>query len=139
MALRDRTPVAKLAAPLRVEPLRASPTIAPSASMIALPSVHPEGPLASSAETVATAPLAMAGNPGAEPGLTITSNPPGARVTVDGIAWGVTPVTLHHVAPGDRRVRVTLPSFTAAERQVHVADEAAPQRLHVVLERSVPR
>lgn len=66
-------------------------------------------------------------------GLTITSEPSGARVTVDGIAWGVTPVTVHHLAAGKRRVRVTLPDYGAVERSVRMADDRSAASLHVTL------
>ena len=38
--------------------------------------------------------------------LEITSDPPGARVTVDGLARGVTPVTLSNVVPGNHAVSI---------------------------------
>ena len=67
-------------------------------------------------------------------GLSLTSDPPGARVTVDGIAWGVTPVSIRHLSPGDRRVRFTKEGFTATERVVRLSGERASGALHVVLQ-----
>lgn len=55
--------------------------------------------------------------------LVVTSNPPGARVTVDGIGWGVTPITIEHLSPGVKRVRLTLDGFVGVERDVRVGDE----------------
>ena len=52
--------------------------------------------------------------------LTVVSDPPGARVTVDGIGWGSTPVTISHVAPGAKRIRVTLSGYPAVERTVQI-------------------
>ncbi len=50
--------------------------------------------------------LAPAASPAAVGRLEITSDPPGARVTVDGIARGVTPVTLSNVVPGNHAVSI---------------------------------
>ena len=55
------------------------------------------------------------------PALTVVSDPPGARVTIDGIGWGSTPVTISHVAPGAKRIRVTLGGYPAVERTVQIA------------------
>lgn len=52
--------------------------------------------------------------------LVITSQPEGARVTVDGIGWGVTPVTIRHLPAGLKRIRLTSDGYTAAERVVRV-------------------
>ena len=50
--------------------------------------------------------LAPAGSPAAVGRLEITSDPPGARVTVDGIPRGVTPVALSNVGPGNHSVSI---------------------------------
>lgn len=50
--------------------------------------------------------LAPAAAPAAVGRLEITSDPPGARVTVDGFARGVTPVTLSNVTPGTHAVSI---------------------------------
>ena len=52
--------------------------------------------------------------------LVITSQPSGARVTVNGIGWGVTPLTIRHLPEGTKRIRVTTSGYTAAERVVEV-------------------
>jgi cytoskeletal protein RodZ len=52
--------------------------------------------------------------------LVITTQPSGARVTVDGIGWGVTPITIRHLSPGTKRLRVTKDGYNAAEQLVHV-------------------
>jgi cytoskeletal protein RodZ len=57
--------------------------------------------------------------------LNITSRPEGARVTVDGIGWGVTPVTIRHLPEGSKRVRVTNDGYAAVERVVHVTADRA--------------
>ena len=57
--------------------------------------------------------------------LVITSKPEGARVTVDGIGWGVTPLTINHLNAGPKRVRVTSDGYAAAERVVEVGSGRA--------------
>jgi cytoskeletal protein RodZ len=55
--------------------------------------------------------------------LTVTSNPAGARVTVNGIGWGETPVTIRYLPPGSKTVRVTKDGFEGAEKKVVLAEE----------------
>jgi cytoskeletal protein RodZ len=68
--------------------------------------------------------------------LLITSEPAGARVTVDGIGWGSTPVTIRHVSPGTRHIRVTKDGYQSEDRAsqvvgnrlnaLHIAMQAVP-------------
>jgi cytoskeleton protein RodZ len=62
----------------------------------------------------------------AEPELTVITEPAGARVTVNGIGWGTTPVTIRYLAPGTKRVRVTRVGYRSEERLVQV-DAARPR------------
>jgi cytoskeletal protein RodZ len=77
--------------------------------------------------TVPQAPAAIeTPTPVVAPGVTqlvITSQPAGARVTVDGIGWGVTPITIRHLPEGVKRIRVTSTGYAAAERVVRVEAE----------------
>ena len=57
--------------------------------------------------------------------LVITSKPEGARVTVDGIGWGVTPLTIRNLDVGPKRIRVTSDGYAAAERVVEVGSGRA--------------
>lgn len=59
-------------------------------------------------------------------GLVVATDPVGARVMVDGIAWGNSPVTIRHLAPGVRRVRVVKDGFVSEERSVRVAPGREP-------------
>jgi hypothetical protein len=43
-------------------------------------------------------------------------------VTVNGIGWGTTPVTIQHVSPGQKRIRVSADGFVAVERVVNLTD-----------------
>ena len=64
-------------------------------------------------ERVATAP---------EHRLVVTSQPSGARVTINGVGWGVTPLTIPHLPEGDKIIRVTKDGFIGRERRVTVPD-----------------
>ncbi len=68
--------------------------------------------------------------------LLITSEPAGARVTVDGIGWGLTPVTIRHLTPGTRHVRLTKDGYQSEERAARVAGDGL-HALHVSM-RAVP-
>lgn len=62
--------------------------------------------------------------------LVITSQPPGARVRIDGIAVGVTPQQ-HELARGDHRVEVSHPLHHPIARTVRITAEGA--RLAITL------
>ena len=67
------------------------------------------------AEAPATPPVA-----GGAGRLAITTQPPGARVTIDGKAAGDTPLTLDTMSPGRHEVVVTSASGASAKRTVRV-------------------
>jgi hypothetical protein len=54
--------------------------------------------------------------------LVVATQPAGGRVTVDGIGWGVAPVTIRYLSPGDKRIRVTKDGFATTERIVQVTE-----------------
>jgi cytoskeletal protein RodZ len=54
--------------------------------------------------------------------LVIITEPAGARVTVDGIGWGTTPVTIRHLPAGTKQIRVTKDGYTAAVRVARVPE-----------------
>jgi cytoskeleton protein RodZ len=55
---------------------------------------------------------------GFPPRLVIVSDPAGARLTVDGIGRGLTPISVNELSPGARRIRVTLAGYRAADLTV---------------------
>jgi hypothetical protein len=61
--------------------------------------------------------------------LVITSNPAGARVTVDGVGWGVTPITIRHLSPGVKVVRVTKDGYVGQEQEVRLGESAVAAQL----------
>jgi len=56
--------------------------------------------------------------------LVVTTEPSGARVTVNGIGWGLSPVTIRNLPDGDKRVRVSKDGYAAAERVLAVDGRA---------------
>jgi cytoskeletal protein RodZ len=55
--------------------------------------------------------------------LVIITEPGDARVAVNGIGWGSTPVTIRHLSPGEKRIRVTKDGYAALERITRVAPD----------------
>jgi cytoskeleton protein RodZ len=54
--------------------------------------------------------------------LVVTTQPAGARVTVDGIGWGIAPVTIRYLQAGDKRIRVSKEGYVAEERVVPLGE-----------------
>jgi len=88
-------------------------------------------PIAAAASSVAPASVAVA-TPGYPTELVIRTEPEGARVTVNGIGWGESPITIQHLEPGEQHIRVTLDGFVATERSV-VIDEGHQQAVNIGL------
>jgi hypothetical protein len=65
--------------------------------------------------------------------MRIISEPAGARVTVNGIGWGHTPVTVRHLGPGEKRVRLSKDGYISAERRVHVTPDNPKPAVRVTL------
>lgn len=65
--------------------------------------------------------------------LVVTTEPAGARVTVNGVGWGVTPVTIRHLPLGDKRIRVTKEGYAGEERRVQLAEDRPSRTLHIEL------
>jgi cytoskeletal protein RodZ len=85
-------------------------------------------PAVTAAPAIPTAPVATQ--------LVIATKPEGARVTVDGIGWGVTPVTIRHLTEGSKRIRVTADGYAAVERVIDVQPDRV-NRVSIQL-RSLP-
>ena len=65
--------------------------------------------------------------------LIVKTEPAGGRVTVDGIGWGVAPVTIRYLPLGTKRIRVTKDGYAAQERVVHLAPNQPRVRLQIPL------
>jgi hypothetical protein len=59
--------------------------------------------------------------PSAAGELVVASDPPGARVTVDGIGWGTTPLTIRNLPAGVKQIRVTKDGYSGEVRVVRLA------------------
>ena len=65
--------------------------------------------------------------------LVVTTQPEGARVTVNGIGWGASPATIQYLEPGQKRIRVSKEGYVAVERVLQV-DEGRRLTLDIRLE-----
>jgi cytoskeletal protein RodZ len=123
------------------KPVAAPPVAPPAAPPAAPPSIEaPKAvvPTAPTVETVtAVAPDPEPVAPAGPAELVISTQPDGARVTVNGIGWGESPITLQHLEPGEQRIRVTMDGYTATERSV-VIDGHQRQSVRIGLEPSRP-
>jgi len=91
--------------------------------------------LATPSASVAVAP----GSTASEGQLQVTSAPSGARVTVNGIGWGQTPLTIEHLPPGRKTVRVTKEGYASQERPVDIRSQRPAIALHVTLDSEAAR
>ena len=69
----------------------------------------------------------------ADGSIQITSDPAGAHVTVNGIQWGQTPVTIRYLEPGEKLVRLTKDGFASAERRLVLTPEQPTHEVMVSL------
>jgi len=65
--------------------------------------------------------------------LIITSQPPGARVMVDGVGRGSTPARIKYLSFGSKRVRVTMDGYVGAERSVNLTSTAPTANVQLTL------
>ena len=63
----------------------------------------------------------------------VTTEPAGARVTVNGVGYGSTPLAIRYLPPGTKRIRVTKSGYRTEERVVAVDDGGAAARLRIAL------
>ena len=66
--------------------------------------------------------------------LRVESEPDGAQVTVNGIGWGRTPVTIKYLPIGEKRVRLTKDGYVSTERRVQISAERPVGALSVTLQ-----
>ena len=69
-------------------------------------------------------------------GLTITSNPPGAQVTLNGKEAGQTPLSLTDQAPGEYRVTFIREGYDTAERTITAENNTT---VNMPLAKSIPK
>jgi cytoskeletal protein RodZ len=66
--------------------------------------------------------------------LSVQSDPDGAQVTINGLGWGRTPVTIKYLPIGEKRVRLTKDGYVSIERRVQISAERPVGSLRVTLE-----
>jgi hypothetical protein len=102
------------------------PVVDRAVSVALTPAVVPAAPV--TASTIVESEPVIAGTSGVVTppvmtSLVITSTPDGANVTVDGIRWGTTPVTIRHLPGGHKRIRVTSDGYASVERVFDVQSD----------------
>jgi cytoskeletal protein RodZ len=70
--------------------------------------------------------------------LRITSEPAGAIVTVNGVGWGPTPVTIRYMPFGKKLIRVTKPGYVSAQRGLDFVPGRRVQSVRLQLSRESP-
>lgn len=106
---------------------------------VAVPGQLNSAPTSFATSGLAESPTAAAATPAEEVDteLVVSSQPEGARVTVDGIGWGATPVKIRYLPPGLKRIRVSSDGHASAEGVVRV-DEDHSNRIFFRLRTSTP-
>jgi hypothetical protein len=69
----------------------------------------------------------------ADGSLQILSEPAGAHVTVNGIQWGQTPVTIRYLEPGEKVVRITKDGYASTEHRLVLTPDQPTQEVMVSL------
>lgn len=65
--------------------------------------------------------------------LVVSTEPEGARITVNGIGWGSSPARIQYLEPGQKRIRVSKEGYAAVERVLQV-EEGRRHVLNIRLE-----
>jgi transcriptional regulator with XRE-family HTH domain len=96
---------------------------------------HADAPSATTTSGPASTQPAPANQPPAEveASMRIVSEPAGALVTINGIRWGHTPVTVRHLEPGEKRVRLSKDGYTSAEQRLQLTPDNPTQTVRVTL------
>jgi hypothetical protein len=107
----SKDPASVSATPTRRQPPVPSPELAIDASARTAPAQLPRAEVSE-------------GLPAIPGQLVIVSDPPGARVTIDGIGWGTTPLTIRHLPEGVKRIRLTKDGYAAEDRSVRLTTKS---------------
>ena len=118
------SPSASAQSPAGLSPGAAVPGLAPARVIASVPA----------GMAVARRPIELAPRKLVSEGqITVRSTPPGARVTVDGIGWGDTPLTVRHLTLGSKTVRLTRAGYRSQQRRVDLRDDRLAATLGVTL------
>jgi cytoskeletal protein RodZ len=118
----------------------ASPLPALASPPSAMSAIAPEKAVASTSASAPTPSPTPAPSPAPAPApavvvteLVVTTEPQGARVTVNGIGWGTSPASIRYLQPGQKRIRVSKEGYVAVERVVQI-EEGRRQTLTIRLD-----
>jgi hypothetical protein len=110
-----------------------SPAPAPSAPAPSAPAQTAPAAVATSGPS--ETPAATDARPNVTEGqIVVTSEPAGARVTINGVGWGETPLTVKFLPLGTKRVRLTMQGYVSQERVVSIGPERPNARVNVELQ-----
>jgi hypothetical protein len=114
----------------------------PSAPRAPEPSQMPRRPAATRASGRSAPPArAAATEPVVAPTppvIVVITDPDGARVTINGLAYGTTPLTIRDFPPGAKRIRVTKDGYDGEERIVEAAAARSGVTLRIELREAGP-
>jgi cytoskeletal protein RodZ len=138
---RDTERVASAPSQVTATPVTPALTTQPTPTQPAPPQPTPVTPAGATATTgnhqIAAAMPASNTKPetprATEGRLVVVSEPPGARVTVNGIGWGATPLTISYLPLGDKRVRLTMSGYISEERTVRIDGQKPNATVRAVL------
>jgi hypothetical protein len=88
---------------------------------------------------IALPPDEIPAEPNVDPRLVITSRPSGARVTVNGIGWGATPITIRNLPPGPKLIRATKDGYMGRETIVDLGATGSAETVRLILTRAFSR
>jgi len=71
--------------------------------------------------------------------LRITSDPEGAVVTVNGVGWGPTPVTVRYLPFGKKLIRATKPGYVTTQRGLDFGPDRRVRSVRIELSPAAPR
>jgi transcriptional regulator with XRE-family HTH domain len=103
-----------------------APAVSRASLPVAAERAETESSVATSGRSTTVATQSGAGTMAVDPvtELVVTTDPPGARVTVNGVAWGTAPVTIRYLPAGDKRIRASKDGYAVEERLMRLKDGA---------------
>jgi cytoskeletal protein RodZ len=122
------------ASTVRGAPAAAAPAPLSTATPTSAREAAPQAPVSPQAPAALAVPPADASSLATiSPVLVVTSDPPGARVVVDGIGRGTTPARIEYLSFGEKTVRVLHDRYVSEERSLSLTPKQPTVTLHVKL------
>ena len=130
-----QAPVTATSAPT---PEADAPAIAPVAATEAVRANAGDVELATEPAVLQTGTASVADSDATEGELRITSEPTGAQVTVNGIGWGVTPLTIRYMPFGKKLIRATKSGYLGAQRSLDFGPDRRVRSVRIQLSPESP-